>query len=311
MKIKCLFFLLFLGSNLIGQTNLVLNPSFETYTSCPTLSGDVNKAIGWDTCRGSADFYHECASFTIAQVPINFPGTQEAINGKAYAGFYTFDQSWSTYRELLIGTLTQSLNTNQKYFISFKVSRADRENIVGYSTNKIGVKFTKVKQVNVQINNNAHLYTDSLITDTVNWTKISGSFLADSTYKYIMIGNFFDDSNTTIFNHGNGVIAYYYIDEVCVSTDSLFTENYFTTGIIRNQIQDKIEITPNPANTSFSIEYSCTNGKILVYNYTGQLFYERSINSICDVITINSADWVSGIYFVRLNNFTKKVLIIH
>jgi hypothetical protein len=61
--------------------------------------------------------------------------------------------------------------------------------------------------------------TDSVITDTTNWTMIQGSFTATGSEKFITIGRFTDSTHTSInsFNDsGNAVEAFYLIDDVSV-----------------------------------------------------------------------------------------------
>ncbi len=292
-----------------SQQNLVMNPSFETYTACPNggFGNDVIKATGWDTCRSTPDYFNVCSSFSQLQAPVNYFGHQKPAQGNAYCGFYTYDSSTPNYREIIIGTLTSQLSVAQKYYISFKVNRADSNFIVGYSTNKMGVKFTKVKQGYVPINNTAHYYSNALITDTVNWTKISGAFVADSAYKYIMIGNFFDAANTTVFNHGNGPISYYYIDEVCVSNDSVFTENY-STVIIPISPENTVNIFPNPANDIITLS-GIKEGPLEVYNILGESILKFQMSNKQN--SINTGLWPSGLYFIVTKGKKYKIIINH
>jgi hypothetical protein len=66
----------------------------------------------------------------------------------------------------------------------------------------------------------------NILTDSLNWTKISGIFTAQGGENYLTIGNFKDSTNTTIIDadSGNGEYnnAYYYIDKVSlIPLDSL------------------------------------------------------------------------------------------
>lgn len=47
--IVCCSFLLTYSNN--AQVNLVVNPSFEEITSCPTYHSQLSLATGWDTLR--------------------------------------------------------------------------------------------------------------------------------------------------------------------------------------------------------------------------------------------------------------------
>lgn len=305
MKKLVVIILMFYSFKIGAQSNLVINPSFETHTACPSnTGGDVDKAIGWDTCRSTADYFNSCATSSFFKVPKNLLGFQYPAHGNAYGGFYTYDVG-SFYREIIIGKLSAPLTVSQKYFFSFKVSRADSNTYVGYSTDKMGVKFTKVKQTYVPINNTAHYYSNTVIADTINWTKVSGSFVVDSAYEYIMIGNFFDDANTTIVNHGNGFWAYYYIDEICVSTDSVFTENY-ATGLIQLSMQSELKIFPNPANEFFNVNGMFEEEIIIVNLFGEEIFRSKGINK--SIFSVDCSDWRPGIYLIKIKNRTFKLI---
>ena len=289
--------------------NLVVNPSFEIYTACPdNTGGDVYKATGWDTCKGTPDYFNTCASFSYFQVPINTLGFQYPAYGNAYCGFYTYDAS-SFYRECIIGSLTTPLTVSQKYFVSFKVSCADSNFIVSYATNKLGVRMSTTLQHDVPINNQAHFYTNTIITDTSGWTRLSGSFIADSTYQYIMLGNFFDDTNTSTFNFQSGNIGYYYVDEVCLSTDSLYSSNY-VTGINENDHLNKINIYPNPASSILHINGLGQKSSVIkVFDSFGREITKEETNQ--NFVSFNCSDWPPGLYIIQTKDSYHKILINH
>ncbi len=196
------------ASKTFAQQNLVPNPSFEEYTVCPTGSGQIYFAKEWSAFRGSPDYFNSCSpTSSYYSVPSNALGYQQAASGNAYVGIICFVSSVFG-REIIANSLIAPLSVGQKYFITFNVSKANDASVVGYSINKIGAKFSTVIHTNVNINNKAHVYTNSVVSDTLNWTKITGSFVADSAYKYIMIGNFFDDANTTVVNNSPSFWAY-------------------------------------------------------------------------------------------------------
>jgi hypothetical protein len=56
-----LFFVLCI--NYLYTQNLVQNPNFETYSTCPTGASEVIKAIPWrDPTGTSSDYFNACAS---------------------------------------------------------------------------------------------------------------------------------------------------------------------------------------------------------------------------------------------------------
>ncbi len=61
-------------------------------------------------------------------------------------------------------------------------------------------------------------YNNPVITDTLNWVKVSGLYTAARGEGYITIGNFKDDANTDTLDTGHGTYqgAYYHLDAVSV-----------------------------------------------------------------------------------------------
>jgi len=222
-KLVLLIFYVLTYSCCIAQ-NLVYNGNFEDYTICPSSSGGVQNCVGWFSAASSPDYFNVCASSMAFLVPNNSWGYQQPYDGNAYMGGATYFQNYA-YREPVRGTLIESLVAGTTYYVSFKVSLAEMQSNCG--SNKIGALFTTLQYTNLSnpapIVNYAQVYTNDIITDTANWTTVSGTFVADSAYNYVMIGNFFDNSQTDIHILGsqlNSLYSYYYIDDVCVSTDA-------------------------------------------------------------------------------------------
>ena len=235
-KQYCLIILI-LTYGLCNGQNLAPNPSFEDNDSCTQLPlwTEIN----------SADYFDACFNYT----PQNPFGFQYPASGDAYMGFFTHGNGSAIpdYRELIGGPLLVPLIVGQKYFVSLKVNLANNptaqcatNNIGVLFTNKIYPKDTVILQPNTPfINNHAHVHTSNIISDTFNWTTISGSFMSDSVYHYIYIGNFFDDEHTdSILLDGDACNSYYFLDDICVSTDSLGC--FPATGI--NQVKSNEEI---------------------------------------------------------------------
>ena len=295
--------MLFITLNVSGQ-NLVPNPNFEQYTICPTNWFQISNCIFWDSNRETPDYLHTCSSSNNISPPNCFYGFQYPHSGNAYVGFISYSTfgSYTNYREMIGANLLLSLVTNQKYFISFYVNLGG-QNQATIASNKIGIKFSTVQYSYsnpAPINNFAHFYTDSIITDTAKWTKISGSFIADSAYSYIIIGNFFNDSLTDTISFGtNSVFAYYYLEDVCVSTDSLYCENWL--GVKEQSVnKEDVTIYPNP----------CTNELNVKYN---NVPYEQTTLSIIDIFgrivmqvktqeseyTFNTEKLPAGLYLLK------------
>jgi hypothetical protein len=228
--------------------NLVPNPSFELFWSCPSNYGQTLNCQGWNTYVNTADFHHACSTTGFVDVPNNsFSSYQPAATGSGYFGFIAYGLE---YTEFFGRQLSSALVIGQEYFISFKVNCAigNIDNTV--AVDKLGLKFFSYDNGNelsadnpLFIDNSAHIYSNQVITDTINWTTISGSFVADSAYEYFMIGQFFDSSQVqkVYFEPTDGWdLSYYYVDDVCVSLTP--NECYDLVGVNPIVLEDKILI---------------------------------------------------------------------
>ena len=113
IKVFCILFI-------HAQNNLVINPSFETYTTCPNSGSQMYLAVNWWAVMNTPDYLNSCATLTTqVSVPNNFFGHQHSATGQAYAGFLNWLPNTGTeYREYLRSQLTQSLIVGRKYYLS-------------------------------------------------------------------------------------------------------------------------------------------------------------------------------------------------
>ncbi len=310
--IKIQILMLLIGLHSIGNSqNLVPNPSFEEYTDCPNDIGQTYKATGWKSFCGTPDYFHACGVSDVG-IPMNSFGSQDAASGNAYCGLFTSFGLVQNYREFIGAKLLNKLEIGHKYFISIKTSLADESNC---STDNLGVLFSMVlyqDSSSVTIHNYAKIYSHFIINNKTSWTIISGNIIADSAYQYIIVGNFFTDALTNkVIYSGSLCNAYYFIDNICVSEDSLGCE--LNTKSIDNTSKDNINVYPNPADQKIYIN---TNS-VFVYSYSlfsllGKeiLHSETNYNTEIDISRV-----LSGIYFLRIqyNNkiIQQKQLIVH
>ncbi len=279
-----LFFIFLAGLNLAYAQNLVSNPSFEEYTECPPSNGYVENCVGWYSATATADYCNACAPLLSGvSIPSNTYGYQQPYDGSAYMGGAAYVQGYE-YRECIRGTLIEPLVVGTKYYVSFKVSLAENQSNCG--SNKIGALFANDQYTDAStlaLNlNYAHIYTNSIITDTVNWTTVSGSFVADSAYSYIVIGNFFDNTHTDMLRVQTSLsisqsISYYYIDDVCVSTNPVSCNVTDTTSQSAAFIMPTA-FTPNDDNVNdkyFPVLSNATVEIFRIYNRWGQIIHNN------------------------------------
>jgi hypothetical protein len=234
-KIKEFFvcFLSFICINAYTQ-NLVPNSSFEIYYDCTQSAYQLSNSVYWRMMQ-SPDYFNTCVipdtfAAVIFDVPNNAFGTQFPDNGNGYAGFAALLGGGAGFREYMQAQLLQALDSNRYYCVDFKVSLSDSS---VWAVKKIGAYFsqdtinpppysttTTPPYYYAFVNYIPQIESNSFISDTANWTTISGAFQAIGTEKYLTIGNFRENSDTDTFRIQNRInpdrYSYYYVDNITV-----------------------------------------------------------------------------------------------
>ncbi len=266
--------------------NLVSNPDFEDTLYCPGGPTDIHAANNWGSCKGSPDYFNICAASclspqTCVGVPDNFAGTQSAFSGNAYAGIATVAYG-GLNREIMIVQLIETLDIGKIYYLSCYISRAYSDACHGASNN-FGFRFSIVEfdfTNTISIDNFSHYRDTNIVADTTNWTLISGSFTADSTYQYLMLGNFYDDNNTDTMNMQLTTLpwnsAYYYVDQVCVTPDSGDCTLFNSVNL--NKPESEFLISPNPFKSGVNIQSSLNKEcEFIIYDLAGREIVSKRI----------------------------------
>lgn len=243
IRIYFLLFAVCLGSFASAQ-NLVVNPSFEiTASNCSNfggegffsdLTGSWNNAsnnVGGDSCS-SPDLFAPCNTIFGSPGPTHMPnsllGFQYARTGTRHAGIITYE-ALSEYREYIQGHTTVPLSAGQTYCVSMYFSLG---NDVAFATDNMGIYFSNTEYMrdpcpggqNSGIYETPQLNHDcAVITDTLNWVRLQWDYTAAGGEQYFVIGNFFNNSNTTVSSTGAGFInpyAYYFIDDVSIVAET-------------------------------------------------------------------------------------------
>jgi hypothetical protein len=298
-------FIFLLTCEICNSQNLVVNPSFEDTVACPTGFSTstvdfITDAQGWMTSWNSSDYYNGCSTGQNS-VPNNIAGHYPAATGQAYCGmFVAWDDGVQEYHENIVSQLSSPLVVGTKYYISFKTVCAGQSgSLWKKACNKIGITFSNSTWKG--LDNFSPLFTNSIITDTVNWTVISGSFIADSAYNYVLVGSFFDRFHINIIDLDTvvGPGAYYFFDDICVSTDSLEC-NSKTVGINEAGKVNEVVLFPNPFTMKVNIT-SNTNElcEVILYDATLRKIFNHSFTNS---ISVNTEKFAKGIYFYEVKN---------
>jgi OOP family OmpA-OmpF porin len=300
LLIVCFFFAVSEG---ISQVNLVPNPSFEEYNTCPEFGNQLIESVNlWKSPNtNSPDYFNSCVTVQNGHsIPQNVYGFQEARTGDAYAGIRSMaGADGNNIREYIQIELTEILIQNNTYKIDFFVSLADNSM---YSCNDIGVFLSQndVFQNNdLNMNYNPQVINNTIenkLNDKTDWIKISLNYLASGNERFITIGNFKsnDLSDTTHLNDGTTYnTSYHYIDDVSIILNA---ENSL------NEVKyNKLKVFPNPVFDNLVIEVeNILFDEIKFFNCVGT---EMKIN-------LKIEDLNNGNKMLNLNYLTKGVYFL-
>ena len=303
MRLKLLILFVFISLSGYSQ-NLVLNPSFEDTLPCNQINNPPSlTCYPWFMpTNGSTDYFREVPSCGWEYIaPATMFGYQYARTGIAYCGLGVWSRSQLIphYREYLEGILMDTLKIGHTYCVSFYVVNA---NITRFFSSDIQLYFSQDSAINYttnyvmnfvpQITNN-----NGIIYDTLNWTQVSGTYIAGGGEKFITIGNFKDD-NTIILDsntYANDPSVYFYIDDVSVVD--------CTVGI--NEIEsykNKIQLMPNPATNKVDY-YNELNkgetGKVIIYSKIGIEISSRQLQEGVNNFSFDLTRITPGVYIVE------------
>jgi hypothetical protein len=213
LMLGCLLFVVTLRCE---AQNLVPNASMEEHSECPVAIGfqGFSKPLHWEKWMSSPEYFHECAGSlggldTLIGVPQNGWGYQYAYHGQAYIGMIIFGMFG--FREYVGCELLQPLIPGTTYYLSFwtnvagGIGAGGTHGITRHASNNVGMLFTmehNIWQGNngppFALRNYAHLHSEEIIADPDEWVQVSGSFVADSAYAYLVLGNFFSNELQTL-----------------------------------------------------------------------------------------------------------------
>jgi Secretion system C-terminal sorting domain len=242
MKSLTFLIVIYLCGSLVGsaQINYVVNPSFEQYQECPYGVDQITFATGWqsldtvDTWENACihgycclpEYCNACDSGYGVGVPwgdwyYQYPRTG---NGMAQNTMCDVDSSIEGFqRDYTQGHLYKMLTAGKQYCVTFYVSR---EKDCAFAVNHIGAYLDNGAIDGVhscgaiaETGYTPQIVEDSIISDTMYWTKVQGTFTARGGERFITIGNFFDNAHTDTLRvpgYWSTYLSLYLIDDVSV-----------------------------------------------------------------------------------------------
>ncbi len=289
----------------LSAQNLVPNPDFEVYSSCPSSSGQLDSALHWINPtpggfpNGNADYFHTCSADM--GVPVNFAGTQPAHSGLAYGGFEPYANTIPNYREYLEVPLMEPLVAGKCYQLDFYVSLGDK---MQKAICNVGALFSD--SLITQDTPGPLPFAPSLdglggcLTNAASWTLASGVYLAQGGESYLIIGNFHNDAATTTITV-NPMAAYfysfYYVDDV--SLVMIPDDGCLPMGVEKPSVPFA-SLFPNPVGDHLSI---ITDGSEQV-TFSIRDTWGRVVaqDRFTGSITIDVGHLAAGLYTAEITN---------
>lgn len=224
LKVTYLFIYLFIYLNTNAQINLVPNASFEdTIGDCQSqlfISTFYHKVKQWyvPSYYNSPDYYNNCSNAITyphwSTIPYNAHCYQTPHFGEAFLGIYNYIisdpvDSSKIDVEYVSVKLNKSLSPNICYYGEMYINLG---NIGEIAVNQMSMLFTQSTFTTSQFSYTNTIQpqiqwdTTKYFTDTLNWIKISGKFVAQGGEQYLTIGNFKDGLHTKKTHIGTNFI---------------------------------------------------------------------------------------------------------
>lgn len=243
MKKLTVYFLIIFSQTLFSQVNKVINGGFETLDSCvlamqtPSIwaAAHVNLTSPWDTLKsggGNGNILHKCFNpNNRCGIPYNLAGGgfQNPHSGDGYAYIVYFKLTPNpavNWRWYIQQKMVSKLTAGKSYCVTYWASLI---NYVNYGVDELGAYFddgsiqsiawSKEALANPQVKSPSGVF----YTDTLNWMKVQGTFIATGSEEYITLGNFRSNAATsyTAIDGASSGISSYFIDDVSVIETNL------------------------------------------------------------------------------------------
>lgn len=227
MKNLLVIALLLFSTIIIAQTNLVPNHDFSKVGKKLKEKGQINMAEPWiSPTLTQADLYIKKTKNSEINIAGNPYGAEDPMVGDNFAGILAYSPKGKVPRSYLQVQLTEPLQEDIEYCVTFHVSLAD---LSKFSCNYLGAYLSNDA---VAANNNDILQFEPQIVSrrlTVyeqqySWIPVCAKYKAKGGEEFLTIGNFTLEPNLKIskvkrpqgYNSPQTNDAYYFIDNIIV-----------------------------------------------------------------------------------------------
>jgi hypothetical protein len=223
----------------------------------------------------------------------------------------TYEVNSGGIREYAMVELLQPLEVGQTYTVSFYANAAwnGTDNMFPQhylASSHIGALFTMQPRPWSGFDpwplatGSAHVWHPWIIADTVNWTLVGGTFVADSAYQYLMVGNHFNNLVTDTVTLGPSIQlpkAYTLIDNVCVLQGLEGCPSANGVGELANS---EVVLFPNPAIDNLAVVGSRTSAEAAIHDATGRVVWTGAVGQ--GRWTLDVGSWARGYYILNISS---------
>lgn len=224
MRVALIVFFYFFNFISAEAQNLVPNASFEKVHEITNwwmgTGSQFNRIMKWwqSPTQGSPDILFVKVKDNMKPPRNGFDlSPYEPRSGKMMLGIKTYGckHNFIHCKEYIQVKLTDSLIVGMEYYVEFYANPMH----TSISSNHLGAALSTVHTYQYHEQGLYYLTpkanSTALLRDTGEWQKISATFVADSAYQFLLIGNFFPDEQTKFDTSGAKIkYAYVLLDDV-------------------------------------------------------------------------------------------------
>ncbi len=292
-KVIILFLIGF--KDLLGQVNIVPNPSFETFTSCPSGGAQWHRCSNWNNVNmnvgvgswGTPDYFTSCGTGGTTP-PATFAGTCNPHTANSMMALVMYNAPFPEFREYLSAQLKCSIQSGTTYTLSFWLSNGTGIKSP-YTIKNIGAHFS-ISPLTQSGWNYINVIPQCEITSNVistGWTQFIFTGISSANWNYITIGCFRQDiNNNPVLSFPNpggpaSVYANYFVDDIEVYSQSTGILSLSSSITQPTTCLGLASATVTPSTGSLSLTYSWSPGG----------FTTSSVSSLAPgIYTVNATD---------------------
>ena len=196
----------FILPHLSWAQNLIPNPGFEGFSSCPDGYRQLSKAYFWQQANaGTPELFHDCG----------FTAQDRPYEGEGMAGVILLCD-YDNGVEYLQVELSDSLKKGQLYCFSYYIKLEESSPI---AINKVGAYFSKDRLYSpnwTPFRKFPQVETSSILgAESKAWQKVEATFEAKGGERFMTFGNFYARyylSEKQVGSNGGNWTSYYYLD---------------------------------------------------------------------------------------------------